>query len=199
MYKIDIFFPHRVSKDAICYHITGVWSCLVGWSVRQSSYTWLVKDLLSCQTVNAITHRCRFTSRGSVTFSASRSEAETVPSFLLCDFHTGSNVKYWHNIPTLKRQWEWGCRRKCCFSFSARNKTFISNWLYTNCSSLKTFQSLSTLWFVSDLGFLTHHCIIYEKVIWSSLHIADLNISTSFLIRPFCVNCPPQFVLSPDS
>lgn len=56
--SLCIVLPHRASKDNTCFHIPGVWSYLVGWSLWQFSFIWLVKDLLSCQTVNATdTHR----------------------------------------------------------------------------------------------------------------------------------------------
>ena len=64
-------------------------------------------------------------------------------------------------------------------------------YMHANSSSLKMLDHV-TIRFVSDSGFRTHHCKLYEKVglsSLSSLYPIEWNTGICFFIRQFCTNC----------
>lgn len=89
------------------------------------------------------------------------------------------------------------------FSFSARKRliqaTFLSIldygdilYMHANLSSLKMLDSVyhAALRFVTDSGFRTHHCSLYESVGWPSLHSRRLEHWYIFLYKAILGDLP---------
>ena len=126
-----------------------------GWKERKKdtfwhSLIWWVTDLFSCQAVNAITPTdpcalptISFTHKMLSHLCCSlllKRWKKTVPSFCLCNFHTGKDMVYWCKIPAFKSQCEWGdwlFRSRSCMTrtFQLGQQKLFTYSLLLSCTS----------------------------------------------------------------
>ena len=133
---------------------------------------------------------------------------ERVSVYKYLGFYLDENLSFKYHIECLTKKLRvklgFYYRNKSCFSFNARKRliqaTFVSIldygdilYMHANLSSLKMLDSVyhAALRFVTDLGFRTHHCSLYESVGWPSLYNRRWEHWYCFLYKAVLCDLPP--------
>ena len=133
---------------------------------------------------------------------------ERVATYKYLGFFLEENLSFKHHIECLTKKLRiklgFLYRNKCCFSFGARKKIVQAVllsvidygdilYMHANSSSLKMLDSVyhAALRFVSNSGFRTHHCKLYEKVGLSSLYTRRMEHWYMFLYKAILHDLPP--------